>query len=149
MQVQNNSGSQVTHQYFKGKFDIMPGNLSYNPSKCVRKAYSSLEKMIKDKPFDLFIRQDAKTDTVRLIAQKPEHYGRKNKPIAEAVISGAAKLEDNAAETKDSASGLYISVAKEAISEYEKKFPEMSLGEKAKKFFNNLGRKFMKIMQDE
>ncbi|MBS5801686.1 MAG: hypothetical protein KIC80_01545 [Brachyspira sp.] len=149
MQVQNNSGSQVTHQSFKGKIDIMPGNLSYNPSKCVRKAYNSLEKMIKDKPFDLFIRQDAKTDTVRLIAQKPEHYGRKNKPIAEAVISGAAKLEDSAAEPKYSASGLYISVAKEAISEYEKKFPVMSFSEKAKKFFNNLGSKFMKIMQDE
>ncbi len=149
MQVQNNSGSQVTHQSFKGKIDIMPGNLSYNPSKCVRKAYNSLEKMIKDKPFDLFIRQDAKTDTVRLIAQKPEHYFRKNKPIAEAVISGAAKLEDSAAEPKYSASGLYISVAKEAISEYEKKFPVMSFSEKAKKFFNNLGSKFMKIMQDE
>jgi len=105
--------------------------------------------MIKDKPFDLFIRQDVKTDTVRLIAQKPEHYGRKNKPIAEAVISGAAKLEDSAAEPKYSASGLYISVAKEAISEYEKKFPVMSFSEKAKKFFNNLGSKFMKIMQDE
>lgn len=71
---------------------------------------------------------------MKLIAQKPQHYGRKNKPVAEAVISGAAKLEDNAADTKNSASGLYISVAKEAISEYEKKFPEMSLGEKAKNF---------------
>ena len=57
MQVQNITNSKLNPQNFQGRIDIIPGNLSYEPAKNLRKAYSVLSEMIKDKPYNLYVIQ--------------------------------------------------------------------------------------------
>lgn len=143
MQVTAISNSQPNKQNFQGNVNII-NDLSYLPCKYVRKAYSAMEEMIKDKPFDLFIRQNHKEQSISIIAKKPEHLGKINKPFMETIITNASTM-DNGNDTVD----LYTAVAKETINTYNKAFPTIPTGEKIKKFLNKLGNKFVKIFQDE
>ncbi|MBO8430372.1 hypothetical protein IAC76_03205 [Spirochaetes bacterium] len=78
MQVQNISNSQSARTNFQGKINIIPGDLSYEPAKYVRKAYNVIADTIKSKPYDVFLKQ--KNGYVQVTAQKEMDYF-KNKGI--------------------------------------------------------------------
>ena len=137
MQVSAISQSQQQNKHsFQGRVDIV-NDLSYLPCKYVRKAYDSMSKMIEDKPFDLFIFQDYKLGNLKFVAQKTEHLGKKNKPLIKYQI-GNAQYADNGHNTSD----LYISVAKHTIEDYSKAYPEVSAGDKIKRFVSSLYKTF-------
>ena len=143
MQVQTISISQPNKQSFQGNINIV-NDLSYNPCKYVRKAYNSIAEIIKDKPYDLFIKQNYKEDSLSFIAKKPKHLGKINKPFMENIIIDASTM-DNGSDKVD----LYTAVARETINTYDKAFPTISTGEKIKKFLNKLGNKFVNTFQDK
>ena len=141
MQVPAISNVQSNNQTFQGRINIV-NDLSYNPCRYVRKAYDSISKELGDKPFDLFIKQDYKTNSLLFIAQKMQHAGRKNKPFVKNVIANAQEL-DQGEYTTD----LYAAVARETINSYNDKFASKTVN--VKEFFKNIGNKFLKSLQDE
>lgn len=141
MQVPAISNVQSNNQTFQGRINIV-NDLSYNPCRYVRKAYDSISKELGDKPFDLFIKQDYKTNSLLFIAQKMQHAGRKNKPFVKNVIANAQEL-DQGEYTTD----LYAAVARETINSYNDKFASKTVN--AKEFFKNVSNKFLKSFQDE
>ena len=144
MQVQAISNAQQNkNQNFQGKVNIVNG-LSYLPCKYVRQAYASMNELIKDKPFDLFIRQNHGEHSLNFIAKKPQHLGKINKPFVENTISNASNL-DNGEYTKE----LYAIVAEMTINSYEKAFLSVKKEGNVKTFFNKLVNKFLSIMQDK
>ena len=104
MQVQNVKNSNMTPA-FKGKVDIIPGDLSYKPAKYVRKAYNTIENIVKDKPYNLYIRQNHKEDTVSVIAQKESDFiknrGLRVEYAASSSLDVYGKLAALAADTYD------------------------------------------------
>ena len=70
---------------------------------------------------------------MKFVAQKTEHLGKKNKPPIKYQI-GNAQYADNGHNTSD----LYISVAKHTIEDYSKAYPEVSAGDKIKRFVSSL-----------
>ena len=143
MQIPAISNTQTNNQNFQGQLNIV-NDLSYLPCKYTRAAYDEMSKIIKDKPFDLFIKQNYKEDSLSFIAKKPKHLGKINKPFAKSVIIDASRM-DQGQDTTD----LYIAVAKETANMYDNAFPELSPKEKCKKFFNKLLNKFVNAFQDE
>lgn len=141
MQVPAISNVQSNSQTFQGRINIV-NDLSYNPCRYVRKAYDSISKELGDKPFDLFIKQDYKTNSLLFIAQKMQHAGRKNKPFVKNVIANAQEL-DQGEYTTD----LYAAVARETINSYNDKFASKTVN--VKEFFKNVSNKFLKSFQDE
>ena len=105
--------TNTQQQNFKGNINIV-NDLSYLPCKYVRQAYDSMAEMIKDKPFDLFIRQNHKEKSLSFIAKKVEHLGKIHKPFVETVLLDASTL-DKGASTKD----IYTAMAKKSIDDYE------------------------------
>ncbi len=140
MQVQNITNSQHQTQSFQGSIAVWGGDLSYIPCRQIRKAYPKLQELFADKNFDLFIKEDHRANQLIFMAKKPEHFGRKYKPSVKAYISNH--------EIKNS-DDLYYSVAKHVAEEYEQLAVQKTFGQKCKSFFNNLGKKFMQIMQNE
>lgn len=140
MQVQTISNS--TNQNFTGKVEIL-GDLSYNPCRYVRQAYDSMQELIKDKPFDLFIKQNHKENTLSMIAKKSEHLGKPDKPFIRNSISDVSRMDDGSY-TKD----LYISTAEYTIDLYDSAYPTYTNGEKVKRFFAMLRKNFIKATQD-
>lgn len=128
--------NQEQKQNFQGNVFVDP-DLSYYPCKFVRKHYAKLKEMISEKPYDLFIRQNHKENTVSIIAQREQDL-LKRKPLRHIVLMDK-NLE------------FYDLAAKYAIEEYDKKLMNLAptFKEKCNKFFNKLGKKFMTIMQDE
>lgn len=137
MQVQKISNTQNNNQNFQGKINIIPGDLSYMPAKYVRKAYNAMEEQIKDKPFDLFIRQNHKDNTVILTVQK-EKDALKN--------SGLKTMTAISQDADD-----YESVSKDLINKHEEKIKNSpkTFGEKLKGFFKKVGQRFLEVIQDE
>ena len=140
MQVPAISNVQSNNQTFQGRINIV-NDLSYNPCKYVRKAYDSISKELCDKPFDLFIKQDFKGDSIVFVAQKMQHAGRKNKPFIKNIITNAQALDQG-----DSTTDLYAAVARETINSYNDKFASKTVN--AKEFFKNVSNKFLKSLQD-
>ncbi len=137
MQVQkiSNNNSQNTTG-FQGKV-FVDQDLSYYPCKFVRKHLETMKKMIAEKPYDLFIKQDHPNNTVNLIAQREIDLGRRN--AVRHIVVMDKNLE------------FYDVAAQYAIEEFDKKLSTLppTFKEKSKIFFNKLGRRFMQIMQDE
>ena len=143
MQVPAISSSQQNKQAFQGNIHIV-NDLSYLPCKYVRQAYDSIAEMIKDKPFDLFIRQNHQDKSTSMIAKKSKRLGKMDKPFMENIIINASTM-DNGSDTVN----LYTAVAKDTIDTYNKAFPTVSAGEKIKAFFNKFGNKFVSAFQDK
>lgn len=143
MQIPSISNTQPKNQTFQGNINIV-NDLSYLPCKYVRKAYDSMAKMIEDKPFDLFIKQDHKNKTLNFIAKKPEDLGKIKKPFVKNIILDAPNL-DNGQYTED----LYKTVAKETIDTYNTMYPTYTKGEKIKRFFNKLANEIVEAFQDK
>lgn len=120
MQVKNITNSQLNLQNFQGRIDIIPGDLSYEPAKYVRKAYNSLTELIKDKPYNLYIRQNHKNHNVKLILQKEDSFIKDKGFKAEGCISDDADL--------------YEALTKHLINIYEEKsqIPHKHLWKKIK-----------------
>lgn len=136
MLIQSSISNQ-NKQNFQGKIDIMPGDLSYAPAKYVRKAYSAIEEKIKDKPFDLFIRQNHGKNNVTVTAQKGKDWNRNKGLKVEALVADKADV--------------YEAVALSLIQKYEEKMntPKPTFTDKCKKLFNKLNQKFALLTQDD
>lgn len=137
MKVHNLTNSQYTSPNFQGRIDILPGNLSYEPTKYIRKAYKSMEELIKDKPYNLYIRQDHQNNTVKIIAQTEDNF-IKNKGIkAESYMSSSADLYEDAAKT--------------VVASYENKLQNrpQTLGEKIKLGLNKIWHNFLQGLEIE
>ncbi len=137
MQVHNISNSQSSKQNFQGKINIIPGDLSYLPAKYVRKAYSSMEKQIKDKPFDLFIKQNHKENKVGITAQREKDIHNKNALKSEVFVASDADV--------------YESAAAHVINEFETKLqkqPETFIT-KAKKAAGNIWHFALRALEIE
>ena len=112
MQVQNTIYSRTNPENFKGRIDIIPGNLSYEPAKYVRNAYNTLTELIKDKPYNMYIRQLHKNNDIKLTIQTEDSF-IKNKGLK---VEGVFKAN------KDS----YVEVAESLIKGYEEKSKKQS-----------------------
>ncbi len=147
MQVQNISNPQTKLQSFQGKIDIIPGDLSYQAAKNVRKAYSAMSEVIKEKPYNLLIRQNHKRNSIDIIAQDSKTFGKKNPPISVSSIGlGNNDLSNNDEAIVD----FYSSVAEYVASEYEAKNPtNLTFIDKTKNLLIKFGKKFMTAIQDE
>ena len=141
MQVQNISVSQNVNPNFKGKINVLPGNLSYNPARTVRKAYDAMQALIQDKPIDLLIKQNYKTKNVVVLAKKPEDFGKKNAPKFEVLIPDAADMDDDYRICGYSPVDVYIQAARLAAREYEYRFLEHAVSQPKKGFFAAIGKK--------
>lgn len=132
--VANNNVQSNTN--FNGKLIVEP-DLSYYPCKFVRRHYETMQRLIAEKPYDLFIKQNHGEDTVSIIAQKEKDL-IKNKPLRHEVIM-SKNLE------------FYDVAADSAIKEFDKKLASLppTFKEKAKSFFDKFGKKLMQVMQDE
>ena len=136
MQVQKINNQSQNKTNFQGKIFVDP-DLSYEPCKFVRQHFDTMKKMIADKPYDLFIKQDHAERTVHIIAQKEKDLGKRNAHRQIVTMSQNVNFYDIAAQN--------------AIEEFDKKLANLppTFTEKNRNFFNKLGRKFMEIMQDE
>lgn len=148
MQVQNIS-SHHNKTSFNGTINIIPGDLSYYPARCVRKAYASIKKLINDKPFDLFIRQNHEDGSVSIIAQKARPFWRKNKPSVESSIADVAHKDIGTCIGDRDVVDLYIAVAKNTVLKYEEKYPQKTFGEKLQAGLDKAWHKFLKTMEIE
>ncbi len=137
MQIQSISNSQQNKQNFNGKVFITPGDLSYLPAKYVRESYNALEKMIADKPFDLFIKQNHAKKAVSIIAQSEKDVLKKNSLKTEYLVAENANL--------------YDAVAEKTIREHEEKLQKQpkTFTEKLQKFADNVWQKFLNVMEIE
>ena len=137
MQVQNISNVKSSNQNFQGKINIIPGDLSYLPAQYVRKAYNAMETQIKDKPFDLFIKQNHQDRSVSIIAQKEGDALKKNALRTEQILSDDADI--------------YESVANLVIHEHEEKLAKQpkTFKEKLQNLADKVWRKFLRTMEIE
>ncbi len=136
MQIQKISSQNQNNTNFQGKVFVEP-DLSYKPCQYVRRHLKTMQVMISNKPYDLFITQDHAKNTVKLIAQNEKDLGKRK--ALRYVVSVDKNVED------------YDIAAAEAINGFDKKLANLppTFKEKAKNFFDKLGEKFMQIMQDE
>lgn len=134
MQVQNITNSKLNPQNFQGRIDIIPGNLSYEPAKNLRKAYSVLSEMIKDKPYNLYVRQEYKYNNINLIVQKEKNFIRNKGLKVEYVFSAN---DDR-----------FESAAKSAIKSYEETL-STSLNQKFKNGLKKIGHKLLQAFEIE
>ena len=136
MQIKTIDKSQQSNNTtFQGKVNVV-NDLTFVPRKYMSKAFDSMSKLVENEPFDLFIKQDNKTDTLRIVAMKPEHAGRKGAPFIENVIGDASTM-DSGVYTTD----LYVATARDTVNLYNNFItPELgsSLGSKIKKFVDKL-----------
>lgn len=121
--MQVNNISNTNKQNFNGKVVII-NDLSTVPTSYVRKNADKLKSLVQELPFDLFIKQNHKEDTVSIIAQKEKDFIKNN---AKYVKISFDKNED-----------LYGSSAENAVKIYEASNNKPTFSEKVKKFFNNL-----------
>jgi len=129
MQIQNNKNNQT----FKGGVAIV-GELSAVPCKHVRKVAPELKSLMKNKNFDLFIKEDFERNGIVFTVQKSNYYGKKNKPISE--FSLAKKLNYY---SDEAANEIYLATAKSAVEYYEKMIPKQeSLLGKCKNFISKI-----------
>ena len=139
MHIQNITNSQLNQQNFQGKIDIIPGNLSYEPAKNLRKAYNTLSELIKDKPYNLYVRQkyNDNHNNISLIVQTEDNFIRNKGPKIE---RGFSANEDR-----------FESVAKSIIESYEEnaKNQPKTIKEKIKNNLNKLGHKLLKALEIE
>lgn len=134
MQIQNITNSQSNPQNFQGRIDIIPGNLSYEPAKNLRKAYNALSEMIKDKPYNLYVRQEYKYNNISLIVQTEKNFIRNKEPKVEYVFSAN--------------NDRFESAAKSAIKSYEET-QSISLSQKIKNGLKKIGDKLLKVLEIE
>lgn len=145
MQIQAIDKSQHSNNMtFQGSVNIV-NDLSYLPCKYVRKSYDSLVKMMEDKPFDLFIKQDHKTGNLHFIAKKPEHAYKKDAPCSDGIICEASRM-DHGEHTKD----LYIAVARDSVNGYDDYIiPKLalSMSSRIKRFIGNVYAKLSNLIK--
>ncbi len=109
MLIQNNSNNQS----FNGRVAIV-GDLSAEPCRRIRNITPYLKKFIKDKPFDLFIKENYEKKHLSFISQKPYHFGKKNKPISEYSVSKNV----GAPYTEIDIENFYLSAALNSIEKF-------------------------------
>lgn len=137
MQVQNIKNSQYNSQNFQGRIDIIPGDLSYEPAKYVRKAYNAMENLIKDKPYNLYIRQNHKQNNVSLIVQTEDQFIKNKGLRTEGIVS--------------SNMDMYEELANHLVNVHDQKIKNQPkpLSKKLKAGLNVVWHKFLKAFEIE
>ena len=137
MQVQNIKNSQYNSQNFQGRIDIIPGDLSYEPAKYVRKAYNAMENLIKDKPYNLYIRQNHKQNNVSLIVQTEDQFIKNKGLRTEGIVS--------------SNMDMYEELANRLVNVHDQKIKNQPkpLSQKLKAGLNVVWHKFLKAFEIE
>lgn len=137
MQVQNIKNSQYNSQNFQGRIDIIPGDLSYEPAKYVRKAYNAMENLIKDKPYNLYIRQNHKQNNVSLIVQTEDQFIKNKGLRTEGIVS--------------SNMDMYEELANHLVNMHDQKIKNQPkpLSQKLKAGLNVVWHKFLKAFEIE
>ncbi len=137
MQVQNIKNSQYNSQNFQGRIDIIPGDLSYEPAKYVRKAYNAMENLIKDKPYNLYIRQNHKQNNVSLIVQTEDQFIKNKGLRTEGIVS--------------SNMDMYEELANHLVNVHDQKIKNQPkpLSQKLKAGLNVVWHKFLKAFEIE
>jgi len=130
MLVQNN----LNNQSFNGRIAIVD-ELSAEPCKYVRKILPRIKSLIQDKPFDLFIKENYKDNNISFIAQKPHHFGKKNKPISEYTVSKNIGLPN----TETDIEHIYLGAAKNTIDNYRMSEKNNSIMKKFKYCLSRIG----------
>lgn len=140
MQIRPISNSSNNYQTFQGKINI-ESELSYLPTKLVRQAYNNMSEMLKNKEYDLFIRQVYPENKIEMTVQREKDLLKGKKLYSRVYIANNENVKKN----------LYESVTEYLVHDFDKKLVKNSepFGQKCKKFFDKLGQKFIKIMQDE
>lgn len=127
-------------QNFQGRVAIV-GDLSAIPSKAVRQAAPNLKKLLADKPFDLFIKENYNYNCIDFIVQKPQNFGRKTPDYIYIIPK---KNKESLKDPKK-----YYETAENAITNHERRLGNNSFSAKVKKLFKNLGQKFKEALQDD
>lgn len=137
MQVQNIKNSQYNSQNFQGRIDIIPGDLSYEPAKYVRKAYNAMENLIKNKPYNLYIRQNHKQNNVSLIVQTEDQFIKNKGLRTEGIVS--------------SNMDMYEELANHLVNVHDQKIKNQPkpLSQKLKAGLNVVWHKFLKAFEIE
>lgn len=120
---------------FQGKVFVDP-DLSYYPCKFVRKHFDKMSELMKEKPYDLFIKQDHGTDNVHLLFQKQEHLGKRNAPKHTVLVNKNVEFYDIATEC-----GI------KEMDELNLK-NQKSTKDKVVRFFKDIRIKFLSMLQD-
>lgn len=103
---------QITNaQNFEGSLFVI-GNYSPKPKQCIDKLYPQLEKFIKPKEFNLYIKQDYGTNEVKLACENIYPFEKSRSDFLQAKVPITAKASK------------YINAAKNAIDSYEQKLYE-------------------------
>lgn len=131
MQIQNITNSQLNPQNFQGRIDVLPGNLSYVPAKNLRKAYNTLSEMIKNKPYNLYVRQIYKYNDISIVIQTENNFIRNKGPKVEYVFSAN---DDR-----------FESATKSVIKSYEE-IQSTPLSKKIKNGLKKIGHKLLKVL---
>lgn len=132
--------NDANRQSFQGKI-VIDSELSYLPTKFVRQAYNSMSEMIKDKEYDLFIRQVYPENRILMTAQREKDLLKGKKLNSQIYIDNHENI------TKD----YYEAAAEYLVKDFDNKLSNLpeTFGQKCKKFFDKLGNKILKIVQDE
>ena len=93
-----------------------------------------MKNLVKDKHFDLFIKEDYERNVIEFSAQKPTDFGKNNKPISKYELSRKLNYYND-----DVADEIYLATAKSTVNFYEKTFPQTeSKVDKFKNFVKKL-----------
>jgi len=144
MQVQTISNSQPNQTNFQGRIAIV-NELSAEPCRRIRNIIPDLEKVINDKPFDLFVTETHQGQSLSFIAQKSKHFGKKNKPISEYSVATNISYPN----TEKDIEKFYIAVATDTVSDFEKMLPKKaSFADKCKNILNKFCNHFINAITD-
>ena len=140
MQIQPISNSSNNNQTFQGKISI-ENELSYLPSRLVRQAYNNMSEMLKNKEYDLFIRQVYPENKIEMTVQREQDLIKGKKLYSRVYIANNENVKKN----------LYESVTEYLVNDMDKKLANRpkTFKEKCLNVFDKLSQKFIKIMQDE
>lgn len=132
--IQNNTPD------FNGRVAII-GKLSEVPGKCVMRNREYLSDLLYHKPFDLYLKEDAKDKFLELTAVRSKDFKNESKPrilykIAFSLISG------------NSGDKIVRRAAYETVRDYAEIKQPPTFREKVEKFLNKSMEKFVKIFQD-
>lgn len=121
--MQVNNISNTNQQNFKGKIVIID-DLSAVPANYVRQHAKQLKSLVKELPFDLFIKQNHKEGTVSVIAQKEKDFIKNNKKYVKI--------------TFDKNDDCYYKSAENAVKFYQTRNKKSSFSERIKRKIKNL-----------
>ena len=125
----------INNTNFQGKL-VVVNKLSNKPSRCLNKVKDSMEELVRNKDYNLYVQQDYSNDKIRIIAEYPfplkpsqrDKYIRTQKYIP--TVSNASK---------------YLYTAQDVLNEHEENLRTME----QKKWENNQKQQFWEMLKGD